>query len=291
MTDPTNPSQEEPKQGVFESSRGVRSRDPDVLEEPAKTETTEPTEAAKEPAEAAKPDDGRLGKALQRAAQLERQINQLGPWAQFGMAVGNDPKGKAIADRYQKGVPLFVGDEEDISSMTASEVRDRNEEKPLTRQELADYMQQKEAAAQVASDLNTRAEEELPEFRKISKGREFVEMLDWARQAVWNGSIPLDESAADMDNDYAAKEYTALKRAYTMRLASDPKVLEAAKKAGIKQAKERAEEAAAVPSSTTTTTSSQEEPGEKTEAEDLVQRMVNARRGGGKGFASIGRKR
>lgn len=290
MSNPTNPSQEEPKQGVFSSIQGAHSRDSEAAEETAKTETAEPTKPVVEPGEADKKvGDERLGKALQRAAQLERQINQLGPWAQFGMAVGNDPKGKSIVERYQKGQELFL-DEEDLASMTASEVQARNEEKPLTRQELADYMQQKEAAAHVAQELNAVAEEELPEFKRISKGREFAEFLDWATRAVWNGSIPLDESVVSWDNDYAAKQYTALKKAYKMKLASDPKVLEAAKKAGEKEAKERAEEAAAVPSSVTTTTSSQEEPGEKTEADKAIDRMLNVR-GRGKSFASVGAKR
>jgi hypothetical protein len=289
MTNNQNPSQEEPKGAVFDSIQGAKSRDPEVAEEPRQeTKTTEP-EPAKAPGEKATGDDGRLGKALQRAAQLERQINEIGPWAQFGMAVGNDPKGKPLVERYQKGDALFT--EEDSEAVAEVEAdRARRGEPPLTRQELADFMDQREAASRLASEINGMAEDELPEFRKIRRNPRYAELLDFYRQSVWQGRTPIDESVADWDNDYSAKEMTAVKRAYKAYLADNPKVLEAVKKAGEQQARDRAAEAAAVPSSETTTASSQEEPGDKTEADESIERMLKAR-GRGKSFASIGAKR
>lgn len=290
MTDPKNPSQEEPKQAVFDSIQGAKTRDPDEVEEPAKEPgTTEAAEPAKEPGEAAKekPGDERLGKALQRNAQLERQINSIGPWAQFGMAVGAvKGEGEALVQRYQQGKPLFLSDGGEITTEPSAPG-----EKPLTRRELAEYMQQEKATDHVMAELNDMAEKELPKFKELSRSQDFVQMLDWARQAAWNGNIPLDESVASWDNDFAAKEYTALKKAYTMKLASDPKVLEASKKAGEKQQKERDAEAAAAPSPTgTSTSSSQEEQAEKTAAEKSIEDMLKAR-GMGKSFGTIGSKR
>lgn len=290
MSNETNPSQEEPKRGVFDAIQGAKSRDSDAVEEPAVEEpkTTEPTEPVKEPGEAVKPGDEKLGKALQRVAQLERKINEdYAPWAQFGMAIASvKGKGEALVKRYQQGQPLFIDEEGDLTTEPSTP-----DEKPLTRRELADYMQQEKATERVMGELNDMAEKELPKFKELSRSQDFVEMLDWARQAAWRGSLPLDESVADWDNDFAAKEYTALKKAYKMKLASDPKVLDAAKKAGEKQQQERDAEAAAVPSPTgTTTTSSQEEPGERSEAEESVERMLKAR-GLGKPFSSIGSKR
>lgn len=283
MTETKNPSQEEPSGGVFDSIQGAHSRDPDAVEEPAKTETAAPEEPAKAGETAKEAGDERLGKATQRIAQLERQINQIGPWAQFGMAVGAvKGQGEALVERYQGGQPLFVAEAEGEST-----VEEQPKEQPLTEQRLANVLDQREATRRLMGDLTSMAEEQLPEFKKISRGSEFAEMLDWARNAVWRGGVPLDESVVGWDNDFAAKEYTALKKAYTMRLASDPKVREVADLAMKKQKADREAEAAAVPSLTgTQTTSSQEEPAEATDADESVKRMLKA--GGiGKSFGSI----
>lgn len=286
-----NPSQEEPKRGVFDSIQGAKSRDTEVAEEPVKEpEKAEPTEAAQEPTEAAKekPGDERLGKALQRVAQLERKINQdYAPWAQFGMAVASvKGKGEDLVKRYQQGQALFVDEEGEVSTEPSTP-----NQQPLTEQGINDLLDQREATRRVMGDLTSMAEEELPNFKKISRSQDFAEMLEWARQSVWKGGIPMDESVADWDNEFAAKEYTAIKKAYKMKVASDPRILEATKNAAKKEQQERDAEAAAVPSPTgTSTTTSQEEPGEKTEAEEAVDRMLKAH-GTGKSFASIGSKR
>ena len=286
MTEQKSPSQEEPKGGVFDSIRGARSRDPEAVEEPkAAPETTEqeqPTQAAGEPA---KRGDERLTQASQRIARLERQLNDLGPWAQFGMAVGTDGKGKALVEKYQRGEPLFSADDSEAIAAEDS-IRASQGEPPMTRSELANFMDQRDAAKTLATEINSMASEELPEFKKLSRNPKYAEMLDYARQSVWRGTTPMDESVLGWQNDYAAKEMTAVRKAYRMLLADDPKVLEAAKKAGVSQQRERDAELAAVSSSTGTTTTSQEEPGEKSEAEKLIEGMINPR-GRGKSFSSI----
>ena len=286
MPEQANPSQEEPKRGVFDQIQGAKSRDPEVAEDPAKEpEKAEAAEPAKDVGEAAKSEgDERVGKATQRIAQLERQINQLGPWAQFGMAVGAvKGEGEDMVQRYQQGQQLFTDEE----GKPVAEPVARPREQAFTRE---DYHQEK-AAEHLTGQLTELAEEELPHFRKVSRSQEYAQTLDWATNSAWNGTLPLDESVVGWDNDFAAKQYTAMKKAYKMHLASNPKVLEAAKKAGEKQQKERDAEAAAVPSPTgSSTTTSQEEQGEKTEAEEAVDKMLKAG-GGGRSFASLGSKR
>lgn len=294
MTEEQKPSSAEPKQGVFSSIQGARSKDPDAKETPAQESQEAVTEKPVQPSQpevaGGEPQgDTSLSKALRRVAQLERQINQIGPWAQFGMTVGNDPKGKNIVERYQRGEALFITEDDNQAIQDVEDQRAQRGEPPLTRQELAEFMDQREAARNLANEINSMAEERLPEFRKISKNQKFAEMLDWARQSVWRGNTPLDDSVADMDNDYAAKEMTAVIKAYKMYVADNPKVRDAIEKASKKQKADRAAEAAGVPSSMGQTSSSQEEPAEKTEEEDLIDRMVNVR-GRGKSFASIGSK-
>ena len=297
MTDNQNPSQEEPKRGVFSAIHGAHSKDLDEAEEPrGSTGTTEPTEPVEATGETVQADgekpkgDERLGKALKRVAQLERQINSIGPWAQFGMAIGNDPRGKTFVERYQRGEALFMTQDDEQAVSDVEEQRAQRGEPPLTRQELAEFMDQREAAKHLADEINSMAEEDLPEFRKIRRNPRFAEFLDWARQSVWRGTTALDESVADWDNDYAAKEMTAVKKAYSMYLADNPKVREAAEKAKKRQEKERAAQAAAVPSSEGQTSSSQEEPAEKTSAQKSIEAMLNVK-GRGKSFSTIGSKR
>ena len=189
MTDELKPSQEEPKQGVFSAIQGAHSKDPDQTDEPAEepkeAESTKPVEPSETTLTGEEPKgDERLGKALKRVAQLERQINQIGPWAQFGMTVGNDPKGKSIVERYQKGEALFITEDDQQAIDDVQEQRTQQGEPPLTRQELAEFMDQREAARNLMSEINSMAEERLPEFRKISKNQKFSEMLDWARSVT-----------------------------------------------------------------------------------------------------------
>lgn len=290
MTDEKNPSQDERKPGVFDSIRGAHSRSTEPAEEKAEaTKTTEPEKPAEPAGETAKPGDERLGRAAQRIAQLERQLNQLGPWAQFGMAVGNDPKGKTIVERYQKGQGMFEGDtEEAVDSI--NEERSVRGEPPLTRSELQNFMDQREAARYITDQITGTIEEEVPQFKKIKHNPKFMEFLDFARQSVWSGRTPLHESVVDWDNDYAAKEMTAARRALSLYIADNPKAIEAAKRAGKKEAEERAAQAASLPSPSGSSISSDEEGRPKSEADELIERMINPR-GRGKSFSTVGRRR
>jgi hypothetical protein len=286
VTDKNNPSQEE-RSGVFEGIRGAKSQDPEVVEEQQQLalETAEPEKPAStgETAKSKEPDVGKTNADKQRIARLERQLNQLGPWAQFGMAIGNDPKGKRIIDKYQRGEPLFA-DEAAYLEEAAEQA-----EKPLTKEDLSSFLDQRDAGKALMDELNSMAEEELDDFKKIKRNPKFLEFLDFSRQSVWNGRTELDDSVLDWQNEMAAKEMTAIKRAYNLYLADNPKVLEAAKRAGQKQEKERREALQSVPTSEGTTTSSQEEPEEASDEEDIVKRMLSVK-GRGKSFASVGSK-
>jgi hypothetical protein len=288
VTDKNNPSQEE-RSGVFEGIRGQKSQDTDVVEEQQELalETAEPEKPASagETAKSKEPDVGKTNADKQRIARLERQLAQLGPWAQFGMAVGGDPKGKRIVDKYQRGEPLF---EEEVAYL--EDQVEKQQEKPLTREDIRQELDERDAGKALMDELNSMAEEELDGFKKIKRNPKFLEFLDFARQSVWQGRTELDEGVLDWQNEMAAKEMTAIKRAYNLYLADNPKVLEAAKKAGQKQEQERREALQSVPTSEGTTTSSQEEPEETSSEEDLVKRMMNVR-GRGKSFATVGSKR
>ena len=99
----------------------------------------------------------------QRIARLERQLAQFGPWAQFGMAVGNDPKmGKRIMDKYQRGESLFE-DEQAALDVAAEQVG----EKAVTLDDVANLLDQREASKNLFGELNSIAEEELDGFKKI----------------------------------------------------------------------------------------------------------------------------
>ena len=127
MTNETTPSQEEPRQGVFDGIRGARSQDPDVIDEPKeKTQTAAPDEPGKTgETEAKEPDDiaelrKELNKLKQLNAQKDRKLAEVGPYAQFGMVVASDEKGKAIVQRYEKGQPLFVIEAMKVENQIAS---------------------------------------------------------------------------------------------------------------------------------------------------------------------------
>ena len=213
MTEQKSPSQEEPKGGVFDSIRGARSRDPEAVEEPkAAPETTEqeqPTQAAGEPAKRG----DELTRASQRNAALERQLNEIGPFATFGMTVLNDKRmGKQLRARYERGEPLFT--EEEIGAIEAEGGRRASEgESPMTPEDVANVvaerLDQRDAAARLSAELNGIAETELREFKKVSRSPEFMKALAATKTAVWNNAIPIDDDYLGWQNVYAAKEMTA----------------------------------------------------------------------------------
>jgi hypothetical protein len=140
------------------------------------------------------------------------------------------------------------------------------------------------------SELNSIAEEELDGFKKIKNNPKYVEFLDFARHSTYAGRTPLDDSVLDWQNEMAAKEMTAMKKAYRMYLADNPEFVAKAKEAGKKEEKERRAALESLPTSEGKTSSSQEEPEEVSDEEDLVKRMLNVK-GRGKSFATIGSKR
>ena len=286
MVNEQNPSQEE-RSGIFDSIKGEKSRDLDATEEPKHDQkTAEPEESAKaDKTESKEPDDAEelrkeVSRLKQANAQKDRKLGELGGWAQFGMVVGGDEKGKAIVDRYQKGQPLFGED----GNMNDTE---ETVNPPLTEGRLTNILDQRESSKAVMDELDSIAEENLEDYNKIKRNPKFRDFYAAAQNLVWNNNIELDESVLEWQNDFAAKEYTARKKAYTMYLADSPKVREAMAKAKKLEEKDRKKALGSVPSSESTTTSSQEESESSSDSEDLVERMMNVK-GRGKSFSTIG---
>jgi hypothetical protein len=225
----------------------------------------------------------------QEIAKLQRQLGNLNPWAQLGMAVGKEDK-KAI-DRWQQGGKIFgagAAAEENLQSA----VDTGQAPEGVSLRQINDLLDQRDAARTQISRLDELGRENLKHFEKISKSQLYTNFLSNNLNAVWNGHMELDPDTYGWADDQLAKNYTAVKAAYRQVLADNPKVIEAAKSAGKQEAAERAEAALAAErgtGSTTTTKSGQEEPEKKTEADDMIDRMVNAR-GRGRSFREIGRR-
>jgi hypothetical protein len=274
--------------GVLDHMKGAKSRDVDDPG-PAQAvapESTEPVKAKEpekpEPAPEAVPDDRLVLK--QEIAKLQRTVAQLNPYAQLGQAVQQDPKGRNAIERWQKGGKLFDTPE-------GEEVDDVAAPAGMTREELRAELDARDAQRQTMDTLNGLARENLPNFDKVSKSQVYAEFLDNNLRATWSGAMPVTETVLGWSDDGLAKNYSAMERAYRQVLADNPKVIEAAKRAGKAEQKERAEAAIAASgtSGTSTTTTSEEQP-EKTETELMIDRMVNAK-GIGKPFSTVARKR
>lgn len=293
MTNENTPSQEERRSGVFDNIQGAKSRDLDAAEEPTtQTQTTAPEESANaDETEAQELDElteikKELSRQKQANAQKDRKLAELGPYAQFGMSVASDEKGKAVVSRYEKGQPLFDED----GQMSYEEKPAANTQPVVTKDELVNILDQREATKELTQELNSIAEENLPDYKKIKRNPKFMDFHAAARSLAWGNKIALDDDVLEWQNDFAAKEYTAMKKAHTMYLADSPKVREAIEKSKELQSKERKKALDSVPSSDGTTTSSQEEPEEATSEEDMNERMMSVR-GRGKSFATVGSKR
>ena len=157
------------------------------------------------------------------------------------------------------------------------------QERGLTRVELDEALNQRDAAKRQIDDITGLAEENLPDYKQVRKSPAYRGMMDAALAAVWNGTVPLEKSVEAWDDVQAARNYTAIAFAYKMYLTQNPKVREAAKEAGRREASEKAASALAGElSSGGTSTSSGER--ETTAEEQLIERMVNSR-GVGKSFA------
>lgn len=283
------------KPGVFDHIKGAHSKDPEVSAEEASaksgaSETTEAEPKKVEPTEGGGVDSEKA-RMRTRLAQLERQVQQMGPYAQFANEVLKDEKrGKAMLQRWQQGQSIF-GEE-----TTPGELTEREEKvmRGMDAQEVVQLLNERDAQKQAMSDLMEEAEESLPNFKKIKKSQKFTKALSGALATVWNDPTWYEdapEHVLEWSDENKAKNYTAIKQAYQYVLATNPKVMEAAKAAGKAEQKEKDEAALAAASGQSGATStSKETPQETSEAEDLIKRMVNAR-GAGRPFGSVGRKR
>lgn len=282
----TNPSTSPTGSGVFESIRGHKSLDveEDSLEaadkeaaaqaQQTEEETPGQEEAQPEAAAEGKGDSPSEIQARQRMAQLERRLAEMGPWAQLSQALAQDPYGREILERVQKGEPLMAGDRQ--------EMRERIQSTGVTKQELNDLLNQREAANRQITELTSLAEEKLADYKQIRRNPQFVGLLDAAIAASWNGSIPLHPDSKGMD-EQAARNYTAMAFAHEMYLMRNPKVREALKQAGKNEERDRGAAALAASVSSGTTTAAGDE--KKMTPEQLMKhRMLNAR-GTGKSFS------
>ena len=268
--------------GVFDNIKGARSKDPDEVQEVASDTEEQPTEAPKPSPDV---DGGTKIRQNERIAQLERQLGELDGVAQLGIAIIQDPEGKKLAERWQKGEAMF-----DNGAPSAQKPAEGTREAGLSREQLHAELNSREAAARQIGELNDLMEEKDPEFKKIRRNQEYAGRLDACLAAVWNGSLPEDPEVSGWADRGMAKNYTAMKEARDWYVKKNPKVLEAAKEAGKLEANARNEAALAgeISSASGTTESSGEEP-PKTEAEQMIDRMLNAS-GVGRSFNTVGKR-
>lgn len=281
-----NPSTDSTGSGVFEGIRGAKSRDPEVeaheAEEkeaaaqasekaPEKSGQTEPEPKAQK---AEGGDNAREVQARQRIAQLERRLAEMGPWAQLAQALNQDPGGREILEKLQRGEALMAGDP------SKQEIADRA---GLSKQELVETLNQRDAINRQITELTELAEDRLPDYKKIRKNPQFVGLMDAAMASVWNGSIPLHPDVSDWQDEQAAKNFTALAFAHEMYLMRNPKVKEAVKQAGKNEERDRTAAKLAASVSSGTTTAAGEE--KRLSPEEQVKfRMLNSK-GVGKSFS------
>lgn len=290
----TNPSPEKSEK-LFEGIRGARSRDPEVQgTAPAETgQSAEPepkaAEGKSEEPEPKKPaGDAHLLQMKQEIAKLQRQLTQLNPWAQLGMAVGKEDR-QAI-ERWQKGGRIFGGNraaEEDLQDAVDSGDAPRG----VSLDQINSLLDQRDAAREQLRRLNELGRENLSHFEKISKNQLYVNFLNNNLHAVWNGQMDLDPDTYGWSDEQLARNYTAMKAAHRQVLADNPKVIEAAKEAGQKEAAERAEAALAGSghgSSKGSTSGQEEKP--KSAGDEMIDRMINAGKRG-RSFREIGQAR
>ena len=278
-----NPSPQSGGAGVFEGIRGAKSRDPEVTS--AETPREQTAQVSETPSGDTTPQKTESGdnesevRLRQRTANLERKLAEMGPWAQVGIALRNDPDGAELLARLQRGEAILAG------SPQAAETNGKAAVSPgMSREELRQELNERDAVKRQIDDLTAMAEERLPHYSKIKKSPQFLGIMDAALAATWNGSIPLHEDVKDWTNEQAAKNYTALAFAHEMYIMRNPKVQEAVKEAGKKEERERAGAALAASVSSGTSTSTSSEDRKLTAEETVKQRMLNAR-GVGKSFA------
>lgn len=277
--------------GVFESIRGEKSRDTEsdavssAEQESAShasgTEDAPPTDQTQK-AEGTGDNESEV-RLRQRTAKLERQIAEMGPWAQLGVALQQAPGGGQIITKLQNGEALSAGEQVQVDQASAAVG-----ESPLTKKEMLDTMNMRDAAKQQIDDLHGMAREKFADYDKIRKNPQYLGLMDANLGAVWNGSLPLHEDVKDWSDVQAARNYTAIASAHEMYLMRNPKVAKALKEAGKLEANDKnAEKLAASSMSSGTSTSASDEKS-MTAEERIKHSMLNAR-GVGKSFAKLGK--
>ncbi len=291
MSNENNPSTETPgsdSKGVFESIRGEKSRDveSDSVLTGDKDTAAQASGGSDAPAGTTTPKAERVDdnvadvKLRQHAASLERKLAEMGPWAQIGVALRDSPGGEQLLSKLQRGEPLGATETE--------EVKEAAKDVGLTRQELTDTLNMRDAAKQQVDEIHSMAREKFADYDKIRKNPQFLGFVDASLGAVWNGSLPLDKSVSDWTDVQAARNYTAISNAYELYVMRNPKVADALKAAGKKEANDKNADALAVSamSSGTSTTSTDEKS--MTAEERIKHSMLNVQ-GTGKSFAKMGR--
>ncbi len=274
--------------GVFESIRGEKSQDTesDSALDGSKEASSQASEGQDAPAgdksQKAEVDDSTTEVQLrQRTAKLERQIGEMGPWAQLGVALQKAPGGEEIIGKIQAGQPLTAAETEQVNQAGS-------EEAGLTKKELLDTLNMRDAAKTQLDEIHTMARENFQDYDKIRKNPQYLGMMDATLGAVWNGSIPLHEHTKDWNDIQAARNYTAIASAHEMYLLRNPKVRAALKEAGKKEANDKnADKLAASSMSSGTSTSASDEK-TMTAEERIKYSMLNAK-GVGKSFAKMGK--
>lgn len=263
--------------GIFDHIRGARSTG-----HPDDNVDTAPEEAPREvqPATAAEPETPAVEESDEdptrlraKIEELERQTAELGPYAQFGMAIYGDPRGKQMAQRWQQGQQVFDG-------TTAGQ--------PLTAEALQGELDRREAARAQIDELNTMVAERHPEFHKIRRSEGYAAHLEGELVKAWRPGSKLHADTKGWADKVVAKNYTAMMRAYESYLRDDPKVIEAAKEAGRRESKERAEAALAGELSSSSGTSKSTGETSKSDEDIVIERMMKAR-GIGRSFSTVGR--
>jgi len=215
MPEENKPPAEGEVKKPFESIRGVHTT---TLDEPVEAPAPESTKAEVESqvqdkkeeieTEEAKkrPDLEHIVRLKQELARLQRHVAQMGPYAQLGQAVVNEPKGQELAKRWQRGEKLFIDESEGYSMMDAQESQTQS---GLTEESLRNILDQeltrREATKQAMDELTSLAKEHLEHFDKVSKNQLYAEFLSNNLSAVWNGHLPLEPETVDWADENKAK--------------------------------------------------------------------------------------
>lgn len=274
-------------QGIFDHIKGARAQD-----HPDDVESTEAAPNGGNSADQGNSTDDEIARSGEHAApkveesdeepaqlrarieELERRESELVPYAQFGMAIYNDPRGKQMAQRWQQGQQVFDGN---------------TKGQPLTAEALQAELDRREAARAQIDDLNNMVIGRHPEFAKIRRSDAYASHLEGELVKAWRPGTKLHPDTKGWSDKVLAKNFTAMMRAYEAVLRDSPKVIEAAKEAGRKESKERAEAALAgdISSSSGTSKTTGETP-PKSEEDMVIERMM--RSGGvGRSFGTVGR--